>query len=243
VLHCKGREGLINGERPGPGWWQESDSGWYLPEQYPQPSAARAASGPSRAVAAGPRHTAAAGPRHAAPGKRPRRYSRRWAWSALGVVTGLAALATISAGIVVVVNSNSVHIRPSEPAVLISSAPATFAAQDQIRTTPVTPAWLKDALLPTGEIGSATAARGPDTPLSHITGSCGEPALGGVRATAFESLQDSQAGRSRRETMTGWDNSADARRSIGLDREAAGQAGRCPAGSDGVTGQVPERGQ
>ncbi len=234
---------MINAEQAGPGGWRESDSGWYLPDSYPQPGAMPAAPGPRRAVAAGPRHAVAPGPRHAVPGKRSRRYSRRWAWSALGVVTALAGLATISAGIVVVVNSNSGHIRPSEPAALISGAAATFAAQDQIRTTAVTPAWLKDALLPAGETGSATAARGPDTPLSHITGSCGEPAPGEVGATAFESLRDSQVGRSRRETMTGWDNSADARQSIGLDREAAEEAGRCHAGSDGVTGQVPERGR
>ncbi len=214
---------MINGEQPGPGWWRESDDGWYLQRSYPQPDAVRAAPGP----------------RHAGPGKRSHRHGRRQrARSALGVVTALAGLATISAGIVIFVNSRSGHIRYPAPAAVISGTAATFAAHDQIQTTAITPARLKEALLPSREIGSAAAVIRSDTHLSHITGSCGEPAPGRVRAMAFESLRDSQSDRSLREIIAGWDNPADARRSLRLDREATGRAGRCHASADGVTENV-----
>lgn len=214
---------MINGEQPGPGWWQESDNGWYLQRPYQQPGAVQAAPGP----------------RHAVPGKRSHRHGRgRRARSAAGVVATLAGLATISAGIVIFANSSSKHVRSPAPAARISDAVAKYAAQDQIRTAAVTPARLKEALLPTREIGSATVVMGPNTHLSHLTGSCGEPAPSGVRAMAFESLRDSHAGRSLREIIADWDNPADARRSIRLDREASERAGRCHASSDGVTENV-----
>jgi hypothetical protein len=221
---------MINGEQPRSGWWQESDDGWYLPDSYPQPGAVRAAPEPRNAVAAGPRH--------AVPGMRSDRYGRRWMWSALGVVTALAGVAAVGAGIVVVVNSNSVHIRRSAPAHHISGAVAAFATQDQIETTAVTPAQLRDALLPARKLGSGAAVTGPDTSLSHNTGNCGEPAPGGFRAMASESLRDSQTGRSLRETIIDWANPADAGRSLRLDREAAEQAGSCHASSAGVRESV-----
>ncbi len=217
---------MINGEQPGSGWWRESDCGWYLQSSYPQPDAV----------------PAAPGPRHAGPGKRsPRHGRRRRARSALGVVTALAGLASISASIGIFANSSSKHFRPPAPAARISGVAATFTAQDQIRTVAPTAARLEEALLPIREIGSAAAVTGPDTHLSHIAGTCGEPVLSGVRAMAFESLRDSQTGRSLSEIIADWDSPADARRSMRLDREAAGQAGRCRASSDGVTESVSTR--
>ncbi len=213
---------MINGEQPGSGWWRESDGGWYLQHPYTQADALRATPGP----------------RHAVPGKRSHRHGRRRrARPALGVLAALAGLASISAGIVIVANSSSRHIRPPVPAARISGVAATFAAEDQIRTGAVTPARLKETLLPTREIGFATAVMGPDTHLSHITGTCGEPAPSGVRSMAFESLRDSQAGRSLGEIIADGDNPAEARRSIRLDREAAERAGRCRASSGGVRGR------
>jgi hypothetical protein len=101
-----------------------------------------------------------------------------------------------------------------------------------------TPAQLKEALLPAREFGSATAVIGLNTSLSHITGTCGEPALSGVRAMASESLRDRQTGRSLREIVVSWDNPAAARRSIRLDQEASERAGRCYASTDGVAENV-----
>lgn len=222
VLHREGRKGMINGEQPGSGWWRESDGGWYLQRPYLQADTL-----PS-----------APGPRHAVPGKRSHRHGRPRVRPALAVIAALASLASISASIVIFANSSSKHIRPQAPAARISGVAETFTAQDQIRTAAVTPARLEEALLPTREIGSATTVKGPDTHLSHITGSCGEPALSGVRAMAFESLRDSQTGGRLSEIITDWDNPADARRSVRLDRKAAEQAGRCRASSDGVTENV-----
>jgi hypothetical protein len=66
-----------------------------------------------------------------------------------------------------------------------------------------------------------------------VVGLCGHPLPGGARLTAYETLQDGQAGQYLEEFIIEWDSPRDAAVLISNDHAALDKTGRCSYGSGG----------
>jgi hypothetical protein len=88
----------MNGDSPGPGWWQGSDGEWYIAAACGQVHAAERALGLRLAPAA----------------RSPSPAFRAWARTAQGIISMLTGVAVLSAGgIVISANSGPSHIHQS----------------------------------------------------------------------------------------------------------------------------------
>jgi hypothetical protein len=111
-----------------------------------------------------------------------------------------------------------------------SSSPVKGSASSQ--STP--PAQLEQALLPADTLGPGSSISGEGTDLSKISLICGGP-LPGDTATAYETIVDNQTGQFLNETLTAWNNAADARNAGMMNHQAIDQSGSCTLSNSGET--------
>ena len=119
-------------------------------------------------------------------------------------------------------------IFPARP----STGPASPAAAPHFTQTAST-AQLTQALLPAQALGAGAAGINSGTDLAAVVGLCGDPLPGGARLTAYETLQDGQAGQYLEEFIIEWDSPRDAAVLISNDHAALDKTGRCSYGSGG----------
>jgi hypothetical protein len=103
-----------------------------------------------------------------------------------------------------------------------ASSPATSAAP------------LERALLPADTLGPGGGISGAGTDLSKIALICGGP-LPGATATAYETIVNNQTGQFLSETLTTWDNAADARNASSMNHQGIDQNGSCTLSDSGET--------
>lgn len=96
------------------------------------------------------------------------------------------------------------------------------------------PAQLEQALLSADTLGPGGIISGKGTDLSKIALICGGP-LPGATATAYETIVDSQTGQFLNETLTSWDNAADARNADMMNHQGIDQSGSCTLSNSGQT--------
>ncbi len=148
-------------------------------------------------------------------------------------------LATILAAIIAVVVAHPSG--PPNPGPTTSSPTLSNAGQSSSSPTRssgssqgATPAQLEEALLPVDTLGPGGSVSGAGTNLSEVGLICGGP-LSGATATAYETIKDSQTGQFLTETLTAWDNAADARNAGMMNKQALDQSGSCSLSNSGAT--------
>jgi hypothetical protein len=170
-----------------------------------------------------------------------------WIQTTQGLVTLIASIIALlggGAGAAVAITRSPSHAAQSGRAPTTSvtdsgsspASPAPAPTATDAFTGPATQAQLTNALLPTSALGSAANVRMSGTNLSDIAGDCGG-ALNGDKATAYEELQDAQTDQYLTETITYWDDSADAGAAISGTRSAIDQSGNCSYSANGITQQ------
>jgi hypothetical protein len=162
-----------------------------------------------------------------------KKHPYRFYWLTGGLATILAAI------IAVVVAHPSGPANPSGP----TTPSPTLSNSGQSSSSPVrssgssqgaTPAELEQALLPVGALGPGGSVSGAGTDLSEVGLICGGP-LSGATAAAYETIKDSQTGQFLNETLTAWDNAADARNAGMMNHQALDQSGSCSLSDSGAT--------
>ena len=113
-----------------------------------------------------------------------------------------------------------------------STGPTSPAAAPPFTQTAST-AQLTRALLPAQALDAGATVTNSGTDLADVVALCGDPLPGGARLTAYETLQDSQAGQYLEDYLIEWDNPGDAAVLISNDHAALDKTGRCSYGSVG----------
>lgn len=162
-----------------------------------------------------------------------RKHPYRFYWLTGGLATILAAL------IAVAVAHPSGPVNPSGPGTsspTLPNAGQSSSSPDRSSSSSqsATPAKLEQALLPIDTLGPAGSISGAGTDLSEVGLICGGP-LSGATATAYETIKDSQTGQFVDETLTAWDNAADARNAGMMNHQALDQSGSCSLPDSGAT--------
>jgi Zn-dependent protease with chaperone function len=113
-----------------------------------------------------------------------------------------------------------------------STGPTSPAAAPPFTQTAST-AQLTGALFPAQALDLGATVTNSGTSLADVVALCGDPLPGGARLTAYETLQDSQAGQYLEDYLIEWDNPGDAAVLISNDHAALDKTGRCSYGSGG----------
>jgi hypothetical protein len=150
-------------------------------------------------------------------------------------------LATILAAIIAVAVAHP-SSGPSGPSGSTTSSPtlsnagqsSSFQTKGSGSSQGTSPAQLEQALLPANTLGSGSSISGAGTDLSKIGLICGGP-LSGATATAYETIVDNQSGQFLTETLTAWDNAADARNAGMTNHQVLDQNGSCTLSNSGAT--------
>ncbi len=171
-----------------------------------------------------------------------RKHPYRFYWLTGGLATILAAIIAVT-----VAHPSSGPADPSSrPADRSSGSAAsspTFSDAGHSLSSPgngsgsvqgASSAQLEQALLPADTLGPGGSISGAGTDLSKIALICGG-ALSGAIATAYETILDSQTGQFLNETLTTWDNAADARNASMMNHQTLDQNGSCSVSNSGVT--------
>jgi hypothetical protein len=206
----------MSGQQP----WQAPDGRWY-----------------STGQGSPPNEPTPSGDRPGKPGREnpeKSRLSEFREWLSTG--TGLASLAVALVGLVVGGAAASKTIFPSSPKpspTITSTTPSPPNPSDS-PTLQNPPGNLTSALLPSGILSSAAYIASKGTDLSTIEEICGGP-VQGATATAYDTIQDQQTGTTLAETLTSWQNAADAGQAITIGRQAVDQSRGCSVTSSGGT--------
>jgi hypothetical protein len=164
-----------------------------------------------------------------------KKHPYRFYWLTGGLATIIAAIIAAA-----VVHPSS---RPANPSSGSSTSSPALSNAGQSSSSPAkgsgssqgTPsAQLEQALLPTDTLGSGGSISGKGTDLSKIGLICGGP-LPGATAAAYETIVDNQTGQFLNETLTAWDNAADARNASMMNHQAIDQKGSCTLSNSGET--------
>jgi hypothetical protein len=113
-----------------------------------------------------------------------------------------------------------------------STGPTSPAAAPPFAQTAST-AQLTRALFPAQALDLGATVTNSGTSLADVVALCGDPLPGGARLTAYETLQDSQAGQYLEDYLIEWDNPGDAAVLISNDHAALDKTVRCSYGSGG----------
>lgn len=155
---------------------------------------------------------------------------REW----LNTGTGLAALAAAVVGLLISGAASSSKIFPSpKPSQIVTPSPPV-PQPDHSSTSPVPSFSLRNALLSRETVSSTAIVQSTGTDLSQIGTGCGGPASGDT-ATAYETIEDQQAGTFLTEELVSWDSVADAGKAITANRQAVDQNGGCSYTHNRVT--------
>jgi hypothetical protein len=214
----------MSGQQP----WQAPDGRWYLPRQGPLPTvpspSARRPEQPDQER-----------------DKKSRGTLREWLTTAAGITTSIVAVVGLLAGGTAV----TVKILTPSPSPLskhrhnITPTPPRPTSPNPTSPNPPSPlntAQLQAALLPTGTLGSAAIMQSEGTNLSQIAAICGGP-VSGDTATAYEAINNQQAGTFLDETLVSWRSTTDAGQAISSDRQAVDESGSCSFAASGATEQ------
>jgi len=171
-----------------------------------------------------------------------KKHPYRFYWLTGGLATILAAIiavaiahpssrnANTSSGSTNASSGSTTSSPPFSNAGQSSSLPAEGSGSSQAPLS----AQLEQALLPADTLGSGSSISGEGTDLSKIALICGGP-LPGATATAYETILDTQTGQFLNETLTAWDNSADARNANMRSHQEIDQNGSCSLSNSGET--------
>jgi hypothetical protein len=154
-------------------------------------------------------------------------------WLTGGLATVLAAIIAVA-----VAHPSAAPASPppatSSPASSGPISSSSHRVDGSVSSPGTSTAQLEAALLPADALGPGGGISGRGTDLSKIALICGGP-LPGVTATAYETIADSQTGQFLNETLTAWDNAADARNAGVENHQAIDQSGSCTLSDSGQT--------
>lgn len=172
------------------------------------------------------------GNHHQAENKHPYRFY----WLTGGLATIVAAIIAVSATHSSGGSGGSPWTSPS-PTLSNSGQSSSSSGGGSVSSqggTSGTATQLEQALFPANTLGSGGSISGAGTDLSKVGLICGGP-LSGATATAYETINDSQSGQLLTETLTTWDNAADARKAGMMNHQALDQSGGCSLSNSGET--------
>jgi hypothetical protein len=204
----------MSGQQP----WQAPDGRWYSSEQG-SPSWP-----PGRPEQ----------PRKEKPEKESRLVAFR-EWLTTG--TGIASLIVAIVGLSIGGAAASGNLFPSpKPTHSVTPSPPGPTPDSSPPTSSTPPVSLQNALISSGTVSSAAIVQSTGTDLSQLATVCGGP-VSGDTATAYETIEDQQAGTYLSEVLVSWDSAADAGQAVTANRQAVDKSGSCSFTSNGATAQ------